>query len=309
MSSQYLDLVYTGRNQWWRYLAGVLLIVGLWFGTAVATYRALGMLAQMARHTSDLALRRAIEAIMADPFTEYVAINLGHIAILLGLILTVCLIHKRRFISLITHAHSVRWKRIGWGFAVYFILAAVLTALDYAVYPSVYRATAHPFRVLIHAPAVMVLTPLQATAEEMLFRGYLMQGAGLITRRFWFPAVLTSAIFMTLHLANPEVEHGAIAACTYYFGIAFLLAFITIRSNSLELAIGAHAAINLFSALLVNYSDSALAVESFFFSTELHLGANLAALGVMAVVSYVFFFTSLRPSSLAAHASTEVDRV
>lgn len=307
MSYEYLDLAYTGKNQWWRYLAGVLFIVGLWIGVAVTIFAGFNALAQVARQTPDPALKRAIETVMADPFTEYVVMNLGHIAILVALMIAVRLIHRRRFLSLITPGQSIKWKRIGWGFAVYFVLAAVLTLIDYALDPSVYRMTEHPARVLARAPAVLVLTPLQTTAEELLFRGYLMQGAGLVTRRFWFPAALTSFIFMVLHLANPEVEHGFLAACTYYFGIAFLLGMITILSNSLELAIGAHAAINLFAALLVNYSDSALTVESLFFSTELHLGANLVALAIMAVVSYLFFFSSWKPTSIGAYSSEETD--
>lgn len=309
MSSEYLDLAYTGKNQWWRYLAGILLIMGLWIGVAIAVFEMFGELAQIAQRTSDPALRRAIEAVMTDRFTEYVVINLGHIAILVALIVAVRLIHRRRFLSLITPGRSINWTRIGWGFAVYFALAVVLTIIDYALDPLVYRMTDHPVRVLAHAPIVIVLTPLQTTAEELLFRGYLMQGAGLITRRLWFPAALTSLIFMVLHLANPEVEHGFLAACTYYFGIAFLLALVTTLSNSLELAIGAHAAINLFAALLVNYSDSALTVESFFFSTELHLGANLVALAIMAVVSYLFFFSSWKPSFIGTYSPTERDTV
>lgn len=290
MSSQYLDLACSGRNEWWRYLAGILLIAGLWIAAGIGLYGFLALLAETAHQSSYPAVRETLSAAARDRFTEYIVLNLGHVALLVALAIAVRLIHNRRFLSLITPQHKLNWKRIGWGFAVYFALSGVMTVTDYALDPSGYSMTQNPGRVLIHAPLVLVLTPIQTTTEELLFRGYLLQAIGLISTRFWLPAVTTSLLFLLLHLANPEVQHGIAAASLYYFGIAFLFAAITMKSNSLELAIGAHAAINLFAALLVNYSDSVLEVESVFFSNEVNLGANLVALALMAVVSYLLFF-------------------
>lgn len=290
MSSEYLDLACSGKNEWWRYLAGISLIIGLWVAAGIGLYGFLGFLAEMARQSSYPAVRETLSAVARDRFVEYIVLNLGHVAILVALTIAVRFIHKRRFLSLITPRQQLNWNRIGWGFAVYFGLSTLMTVLDCALDPSGYSMTRHPVRVLVHAPVVLVLTPIQTTTEELLFRGYLLQATGLMSRRFWFPAVITSLLFLVLHLANPEVQHGMAAASLYYFGIAFLLAAITMKSNSLELAIGAHAAINLFAALLVNYSDSVLEIESVFFSNEVNLEANLVALALMALFSYLLFF-------------------
>jgi membrane protease YdiL (CAAX protease family) len=305
MASQYLDLACSGKNQWWRYLAGISFITGLWIAAGIGFYGFLGFLMETAHQSPYPTVRNALTAVASDRFTEYVVLNLGHVVLLVGLIIAVRFIHKRRFLSLITPQQKLDWKRIRWGFAVYFALSAGMTLIDYALDPSGYSTTRHPVQVLIHAPVVLVLTPIQTTTEELLFRGYLMQAAGLITRRFWFPAAMTSLLFLVLHLANPEVQHGVAAASLYYFGIAFLFAAVTVKSNSLELAIGAHAAINLFAALLVNYSDSALEIESVFFSNEVNLTANLVALVIMAVVSYLLFFRYGTRASCEAPVSEE----
>ncbi|MBM3301071.1 MAG: CPBP family intramembrane metalloprotease [Deltaproteobacteria bacterium] len=150
--------------------------------------------------------------------------------------------------------------------------------------------THNPMRALVLAPVVLVLTPIQTTTEELLFRGYLLQAAGLVSRRFGFPAMLSSLLFMLPHLANPEVAHGLPAVAAYYFAIGFLFCVVTIKSNSLELVIGAHAAVNLFAALVVNYSDSALETESVFFCTETDPVVAVTSLVIIGAIFYVAVF-------------------
>ncbi len=51
---------------------------------------------------------------------------------------------------------------------------------------------------------IVVTTPFQALAEEVMFRGYLMQAFGSIIRRPWFPIVCTAVIFALFHgVQNP----------------------------------------------------------------------------------------------------------
>ena len=47
---------------------------------------------------------------------------------------------------------------------------------------------------------VIVLTsPIQAAAEEIFFRGYLMQALGSLVARPWFGVVVSSVVFALLH--------------------------------------------------------------------------------------------------------------
>ena len=57
---------------------------------------------------------------------------------------------------------------------------------------------------------VIVLTsPLQAMAEEIFFRGYLLQALGSLVARPWFGVVVSALVFALLHgLQNPAAVRG-----------------------------------------------------------------------------------------------------
>tara|TARA_R110002033_G_scaffold38470_1_gene77858 strand:- start:72 stop:1238 length:1167 start_codon:yes stop_codon:yes gene_type:complete len=65
------------------------------------------------------------------------------------------------------------------------------------------------------------------------------------------PLIITSVIFGMLHIANPEVEKLGYVIMIYYIGTGFFLGIITLMDEGMELALGFHAANNLFTALLV----------------------------------------------------------
>lgn len=96
--------------------------------------------------------------------------------------------------------------------------------------------------------------PLQTTFEELLFRGYLLQGFARLTKNVWLPLVLTSVLFGSLHFFNPEVDKLGNWLLLYYIGTGLFLGLITIYDQGTELALGFHAANNFFSSILVTAS-------------------------------------------------------
>ncbi|MDQ7784696.1 MAG: CPBP family intramembrane glutamic endopeptidase [Desulfomonilaceae bacterium] len=290
MSVPYLDLAREGKNDWWRYALGIWITVTLWLGVTTALFMALGAWTAIDGDPSTYVDPRAGKFVGIDPFVHYIILNLGHLAMLLGLFVSVRFIHKRRIRTLVTSARTINWRMVGLGFGLYGSLLIVLTLFDYARSPETYYMTRNPARVLMLAPIVLILTPIQTTTEELVFRGYVMQGAGLLFRRFGLPALISATVFTLPHLANPELVHGFWLVVLYYFGIGLLFALVTLRSNSLEAVIGAHASVNVFSALIVNYSDSALSTESFFFCSNVDAVDNIVLFIVMAVLFYVLLF-------------------
>jgi uncharacterized protein len=61
-----------------------------------------------------------------------------------------------------------------------------------------------------------------------------------------------------VHFGNPEMQRGAVWIALTYFTLAVFFTTITLQDNGLELALGVHAANNLFIVLLINTQDSAL---------------------------------------------------
>ena len=78
------------------------------------------------------------------------------------------------------------------------------------------------------------------------------------------PLVMTSVIFGTMHIFNPEVEKMGYIVLVYYIGTGFFLGIITLMDEGMELALGFHAANNLVTALLVTSDWSAFQTNSIF---------------------------------------------
>jgi hypothetical protein len=90
----------------------------------------------------------------------------------------------------------------------------------------------------------------------------LMQGIGVLCKNKWVPLVITSVLFGLLHIANPEIDKLGYILLVHYIGTGFFLGIITLMDEGLELALGFHAANNLFTALLVTADWTAFQTNS-----------------------------------------------
>jgi membrane protease YdiL (CAAX protease family) len=193
-----------------------------------------------------------------DLLWSYLVIHFGFIVFIAALYVAVRFIHQREFISLITSRSQVNISRIVQGFLLWLTLLGIACAIEYRLFPQSYQFSYNQTKFLIFLPFALILTPIQTSVEELFFRGYIMQTVGLITRIPWIPIWFSSLIFAAIHLGNPEVGANFFSLMVFYLGLAFFLAIITVKDNSLELALGVHAANNLFTILLVNPTNSAL---------------------------------------------------
>jgi membrane protease YdiL (CAAX protease family) len=301
MNTPYLDAVREGRNDWWRYLLSLgLMAVALLIGSLFLITTALALGQQLDMQTGQL----------TNPYASFVILGLSFWPILFALLLAVRWVHGRRILSLITPARRIDWKRVGWGFGVWFTLYLLAGLGEYLLHPTAFTLTFEPQRWLLFAATALVLLPIQTSTEELVFRGYLLQGLSLWTKRPVILAGLTAFLFMLLHLANPEVKSGPVLAAFYYFGVGFLLAWVTLKDNGLELALGMHAATNL-GALLTNYKDSVLSIPAIFTSNRLDLVYNLVSFLVMsAVFLWIVKYRKVEsPTSVPNHAETAVPRM
>lgn len=273
-TERYLNLAQLGRNAWWRYAIGAPVIVFFWLVPGYAPYL--------------LLVGAGIEP---GPMLDFIAVNFSIFMMLAGLALVMKVLHGRRMLSLVTPAASVDWRRIGHGAAVWVAIAAAVAFIEHLLYPGRYFLSLDLGRFWAFVAAVLVLTPIQTTVEELVFRGYVMQGMGLLTRRPALIAVASSLVFTAPHLLNPEVHaHGTLIMGANYFVIGLLLATITLRDGRLELAIGLHAVNNVFLALVANYEGSALMTESIFTARELDPVYSLVTLVIGTVAFHWWIF-------------------
>jgi membrane protease YdiL (CAAX protease family) len=269
---RYSELARTGINGWQQYVISIFLIL--------AFYVVLGNLLIIAINAA------AQNITWIGPFVNYIMMNSIYLAVLLAIYLSVCFVHKRDFKSLITPYGKISWKRVFFGFSLYFFLVLLSTLIEYFIHPGDFKVTLNTTRLLISLPVILILTPIQTTTEELFFRGYIIQSFGLIIKNNYLLAFISGLLFTLPHLGNPEVSKGFLIMEIFYFSIGFLFALLTLKSNTLEIAIGAHAANNLFPAILVNYESSVLETSSVFTLTYFDPLFSLIQFIIMAAVFY-----------------------
>jgi membrane protease YdiL (CAAX protease family) len=76
------------------------------------------------------------------------------------------------------------------------------------------------------------------------------------------PLIITSIGFGLLHGFNPEVDKLGPIMMVFYIGTGLVLGIMTLMDDGLELALGFHAANNMFTALLVTSDWSALQTDA-----------------------------------------------
>ena len=173
-------------------------------------------------------------------------------------------IHHQTLLSVTTSRAKVDWKRVFFSFTIWGIFTIITTFYQYFTSPESFVLNFKPVPFLILFVIATLMLPLQTSCEEYVFRGYLMQGFANLSLNKWFPLVMTSMLFGLMHITNPEVEKMGYLLLVYYIGTGFLLGIMTLMDEGMELALGFHAANNLFGALLVTSDWTVFQTHSIF---------------------------------------------
>ena len=205
--------------------------------------------------------------------------------------LVVTRLHNQSILSLITARNRVDYKKIFFSFMLWGSISTLMVFFDYWMSPEDFTWNFKPFTFLILFLISIVMIPLQTTLEEIIFRGYLLQGFGVLFKNRWMPLLTTSTLFGLLHLWNPEIDKLGIHLIWYYIGTGLFLGLITLMDEGLELALGFHAANNLVTALLVTASWTAFQTESLLIdNSEPTLGVELILTLLLIYPLIVFIF-------------------
>ncbi len=201
---------------------------------------------------------------------------LPFVAVVPFVYLVVTRLHQRSFTSLVTSRKRVDYKRILFSFLLWGTVSASMVIFDYWINPDDYVWNFKPLAFLILFLISIVMIPLQTSMEELVFRGYLVQGFGVLCKNRWMPLLITSVLFGLLHIWNPEIDKLGIHLIWYYIGTGLFLGVISLMDEGIELALGFHAANNLVTALFVTASWTAFQTESLLIdNSEPSLGLEL----------------------------------
>ena len=205
--------------------------------------------------------------------------------------LVVTRLHNQSILSLITARNRVDYKKIFFSFMLWGSVSTLMVFFDYWISPEDFTWNFKPLTFLTLFLISIVMIPLQTTLEEIIFRGYLMQGFGVLFKNRWMPLLTSSTLFGLLHIWNPEIDKLGIHLIWYYIGTGLFLGLITLMDEGLELALGFHAANNLVTALLVTASWTAFQTESLLIdNSEPSLGVELIMTLLLIYPLIVFIF-------------------
>lgn len=247
----YISSAFKYQHEWWRYLIGLLVIfIFSQLGSLPFLVAAALKVTEEGGSFDDLSDTDKLMTILSSNTTLFLML-LSFAVGLLGIYLIVKYLHRQPMKALTTTRKRVDWGRFFFGFLLITVFTLVATGIDFYLNPDNYEVQFNlkPFLVLLFI--VIIFIPLQTSFEEYLFRGYLMQGIGVLVKNKWFPLLSTSLIFGLMHFANPEVDKLGSVIMVYYIGTGLFLGIITLMDDGLELALGFHAGNNAIAALLV----------------------------------------------------------
>ena len=260
----FIKQAFKAEHDFWRYLLGSLVVI---IASTIGQFPLLGAVIWKeieqggADALKDLNEQSMYTLLESNLFLFLILISF--VVGFVGLYVVVKFLHKQTMTSVATSRPKLDWKRIWFTFIFWGILSSGLVLLDYFyLSPENYEFNFEPKRFAILVVIAVALIPFQTSLEEYLFRGYLMQGFGTLAKNRWFPLVMTSVIFGGLHIVNPEVGKLGYSIMIYYIGTGFFFGIMTLMDEGTELALGFHAANNLFTALLVTTDWTAFQTHS-----------------------------------------------
>jgi membrane protease YdiL (CAAX protease family) len=236
-----------GRSGFWRVIVGIVLILVTWFAWTVVVM-SVYVLWQIA---SGMPVRPALQSLgdmieAGGPVS--VLFQLATFAgIWPGIYIVVRGLHDQPFGTLFSPEARIRWGEFGGGLLLAAAFSAATLVLALVVVGIPERTALAPSTWLVAMIPLVPLVFLQASGEEMIFRGYLLQQLALRLRTPLVWAVVPAVLFGFAHYSGGTALgigwHYVLVTAT--FGLA--AAALVWRTGSLAAAMGLHTGMNVFA--------------------------------------------------------------
>ncbi len=264
----FIQQAYKGKNNWYNYLGAFLLIIFGWqiLGTIPLLFTAV----MHSKNINDFT-RAAKDTFMKMGIDKNLYLFLMIFTFIMGLwmfYLSIKKIHKRSFISLVTSRKTIDWKRYWFAFLLWSSISIIVIYAGILLSPENYIWNFKPIPFFTLLTVAFLFMPFQTSFEELLFRGYFMQGLGVLVKNRWFPLLFTSVAFGLLHGANPEVAKLGNISMVFYIGTGLLFGITTLMDEGTELSLGLHAANNIVAAFFVTTNWTVFQTDALYIDTS-----------------------------------------
>lgn len=287
----HLEAVYSGKNQMWRYLVMIAVVVfaANTIGSVPLLVVYLKAIIQDPSISSEFASNPSnISLLGTGPVEGLILLLVPFLVMFVCFWLLIKPLNERTFMQTVNGTDSFRFKRYFAGASVWLLLSAIYLVAYLGIDPGNFRLNNLTTSLVGLIITTLLLIPFQAGSEELLMRGYLMQGFYRLIPKRWFPLLATSLIFALMHALNPEVKaFGFLTMMPQYFLIGLSFGMATLMDDGIEVAMGAHTANNIFLSVMVTHKSSALQTPSVY--EQLIVDPWLEFLGLF-LMSVIFLF-------------------
>lgn len=195
-------------------------------------------------------------------FDELMTSNIGMFAMLLsfagiwiGVWLALGLVHEDRLGNVLGASGRLSWRDFAKGVVAVVLTSLLSEVLIYAIRPEFTRSPLELSAWLLALAPMVLLCLLQTSAEEVLFRGYLMRGLANRFRSPWLWSVLPGLGFLLIHF-TPGVTPRDMAMILLTIGaLTVLLVMLVYVTGNLGASMGVHMGNNLVAFLFVGHQD------------------------------------------------------
>jgi len=250
------------KNNIWRYALGIFIIfIFTQIGSipfVVAIFNKVGI--EGAANLDPAKMMTILENSNLTFFYTLLTFFVGFI----GFLIVIKYLHNQSFVSVTTSRKSIDYKRVLTSFSVISLILFFYTISSFYALPDEYIIQFNLNDFLILLLIAVIFIPIQTSLEEYVFRGYLMQGFGVLAKNKWVPLFLTSFLFGMLHYYNPEIMKLGSILLVHYIATGLFLGIITLMDEGMELALGFHAGNNLIIALMVTSDWTVFQTSSIF---------------------------------------------
>jgi membrane protease YdiL (CAAX protease family) len=281
----FIDKAKEGNNSFSSYLLGIALIISVYL--LGSCFLILDLQWNFGIESFDGISQKEIVRILGN--NRFLALLIvPFLFVALFLVIHTKFVHKRTVLSIFSGRKTFDWKRVLFSFSLLFSVLSLFLFFQYLSSDSlIFQFDLQKFIPLFFI--AIFLLPIQTSCEEILFRSYILQGIKMRTKKNSIAVLISGLMFGAIHIGNPEIAKIGYHIIVYYMLVGVFLALISFFDNGIELALGYHAANNVFAALMITNNWQAFQTDAVFMDiSDPGMGLD-TIIGILFILPLVFF--------------------
>ena len=281
----FIDKAKEGNNSFSSYILGIALIISVYL--LGSYFLLLDLQWNFGIESFDGISQSEIVRILGNNrFLAWLVVPFLFVA--LFLVIHTKFVHKRTVLSIFSGRENFDWKRVLFSFSLLFFVLSLFLFIQYLSSDSlIFQFDIQKFIPLFFI--AIFLLPIQTSCEELLFRSYILQGIKMRTKKNSVAILISGLMFGAIHIGNPEIAKIGYHIIVYYMLVGVFLALISLFDNGIELALGYHAANNVFAALMITNNWQAFQTDAVFMDiSDPGMGLD-TIIGILFILPLVFF--------------------